>query len=59
MTNLRLIAAAPDLLAELIAIAKKVDESRDAYQLAADMIAAQPKLKELIRKHAEPCKTRQ
>ncbi len=52
--NARLIAAAPELLAELIAIAKKVDESRDAYELAADMVASNPKLKDLIRKATQP-----
>jgi len=48
-----------ELLDALVAIADRVDNTEDAYQLAADMIAAQPKLKELIRKHSEPWKSQQ
>jgi hypothetical protein len=52
--NATLIATSPELLAELIAIADRVDNTEGQYQLAAEMIAAQPKLKELIRKATQP-----
>jgi hypothetical protein len=43
-----------ELLAALVAIADRVDNTEGPYQLAAEMIAAQPKLKELIRKATQP-----
>ena len=49
-----LIAAAPELLAELQAIADYIDKAGDPMQIAADMYASNPKMKDLIRKATQP-----